>query len=97
LNATYQIVRNILAALVAPNGNLEIDRSHALIVYDARNPAFAHGGAGRQALDTVIGALRYPRVLRIVSWQTIIASVATEPALGWLSEGLAAKYGLVLA
>lgn len=94
LDATYQIVRNILAAVVTPDRGIDIDTGHALIVYDARSPAFTSGGAARNALETVYGALRYPEVLRIVSWQTLISRVEIERDCRWLTSELARKYGL---
>ena len=41
LRATYQLVRNILAACMRDDGVLDMDSGHALVVYDERNPAFA--------------------------------------------------------
>jgi hypothetical protein len=95
VDATYQIVRNILAAVVTPDGRVDGDTGHALVVYDARSPAFARGGAARDALDIVYGALRYPEVLRMVSWQTVIARIAVEPECRWLTDTLSLKYGLI--
>lgn len=44
LAATYQLVRNILAACVREDGSVDATTSHALVIYDARNPAFQPGG-----------------------------------------------------
>ena len=43
LNATYQLVRNALAACVTADG-MDIENAHALVVFDARNPSFQPGG-----------------------------------------------------
>jgi hypothetical protein len=94
LDATYQIVRNILAAVVTTDGKVDADAGHALIVYDVRNPAFAPGGAARSALEAAHGALRYPHVLRTVSWQTIIRRLSAETECRWLTDALSHKYGL---
>jgi hypothetical protein len=40
LRNTYQLVRNILAACVREDGGLRAEGAHALLLYDARNPAF---------------------------------------------------------
>lgn len=42
LNKNYQLVRNVLT--VVPNGNPA--KGHAILIYDARNPAFAPEGDG---------------------------------------------------
>jgi Restriction Endonuclease associating with ARP len=52
LKSTYQLARNVLAACVK-DGALDFDNSHALILYDQRNPTMALGGKGISS-----GALR---------------------------------------
>ena len=59
LHATYQLVRNILAACVRPNAELD-PAAHAVLLYDARNPEFAQGGRGDQAWQAVRGRLEEP-------------------------------------
>ena len=94
LRATYQLVRNILAACMRDDGVLDMDSGHALVVYDERNPAFAPGGAADLQWWTTVRALRYPRLLRRVSWQKIARHLARSRDLEWLTEGLREKYGI---
>ena len=63
LRSTYQLVRNILAACVRPDRDL-MPAAHAVLLYDARNPAFGEGGMGRLAWQSVVSALRNPALLR---------------------------------
>jgi hypothetical protein len=93
-DATYQIVRNILAAVVRSDGRVDTGHGHALVVYDARNPAFAQDGAARDAIDRTTASLQSPGSLRAVSWQAIIARMSSEPDLVWLTDALADKYRL---
>jgi hypothetical protein len=95
LRVTYQLVRNVLAATVAPDGTTDPTRGHALAVYDRRNPLYSPGGTARRVLEETEEALRHPGTLRVVSWQTIVGALAEEAELAWLVEGLAAKYGIV--
>jgi hypothetical protein len=93
LDWTYQLVRNVLAAVVWPDRSVDTTRGHALVVYDARNPAFAPRGAAHDALNAITAALRTPGLLRIVAWQVIAGRIANVPDLSWLADGLAEKYG----
>lgn len=91
---TYQIGRNALAATVGSGGSIDPASGHALIVYDARNPAFSDSGrAGRQwrmALDTC----RIPGLLRRVAWQRILGALSADASMKPLLATLEAKYGL---
>lgn len=95
LAGAYQLVRNILAACVNADGTLALDRAHALVIYDNRNPAFAVGGEGAEQWKATTDALRFPRLLRKVSWQRVASHLAATPDLGWLIDGLRSKYGIV--
>ena len=44
LDGTYQLARNVLAACVRPDGTVDANGGHALVIYDDRNPAFLPGG-----------------------------------------------------
>lgn len=92
LYANYQVVRNVLAAAVGRDGALTA--GHALIIYDARNPAFRAGGAAQQAIVETQQALRDAARLRTLSWQAITARLRQVGALPWLTDALGAKYGL---
>jgi hypothetical protein len=93
LRATYQLVRNILAACVRPNGDLD-PAGHAVLLYDARNPGFAKGGKGYLAWQAVRSALKNPVLLRCCTWQELVACLRRDVELNWLTEALRSKYGL---
>ena len=44
LNGTDQLARNVLTACVEPDGPVDADGDHALVIDDARHPAFPPGG-----------------------------------------------------
>jgi hypothetical protein len=93
LRNTYQLVRNVLAACVNESGRIESGRSHALIIYDAANPAFQEGGLAREQLTVARSALREPDMLRSLSWQSLIDHLECSTDLAWLTQRLRAKYG----
>jgi hypothetical protein len=94
LASTYQLARNAMAACVGDDGNLAVDRGHALIVYDQRNPTMAPGGTGDGRWQQATSASRVPGMLRRISWQAFIAQWPKDAWLDWLREELDAKYGL---
>jgi hypothetical protein len=94
VNKNYQLVRNLLAACIRPDGTLSPENGHVVLIYDERNPAFQKGGKGYVAFDETRGALRSPNLLRKCSWQQIIQYLKNEPHLQWLTEELHRKYGL---
>lgn len=96
VSATYQLVRNVLAACVAADGTLDVQSGHALVVFDERNPAFLAGGAAHSAWRAAIGALRHPHLLRRVSWQKLASHLDHNSDLAWLAAGLRDKYGLAV-
>ncbi|MGD0429925.1 MAG: hypothetical protein ABSA58_02430, partial [Acetobacteraceae bacterium] len=91
---TYQLVRNVLAVCVSEDGTPGADRGHVLVVYDERNPAFRPGGEADAAWWAAVRALRFPRLLRRVSWQRVASHLAQFPDLAWLTVGLRDKYGM---
>lgn len=94
LDLTYQLARNVMAACVRERGAIEIERAHALLVYDAQNPAFRPGGVADAQWWIAVRALRYPRLLRRVSWQRIMAHLEQVGAFDWLVRGMDEKYGI---
>jgi hypothetical protein len=97
LNKTYQLVRNVLAACVGDDDKLHIDRGHALVIYDQRNPTMAKDGPCDRAWRSAYEALRTPGTLRRLSWLAFIAQWPSDAVLDWLKDQLAAKYGLLAA
>jgi hypothetical protein len=93
LRNTYQIIRNVLAACVASNGTVDSNHSHALIIYDAANPAFQEGGFAREQLTAARADLKVPDLLRSVSWQSLVDHLESSGEMLWLIENLKAKYG----
>ena len=91
----HRSCRNLLAACVNADGSLEVDHAHVVVVYDNRNPAFAPGGQAHAQWSSTVRALRFPRMLRKVSWQRVVRHLATVPELKWLVEELRVKYGII--
>jgi hypothetical protein len=95
LAQTYQLVRNLLAVASGPTGFLDTANAHVLVIYDNRNPAFAPGGTADAQWQQTVGALRFPKMLRRLSWQHLADHLATHGSLQWLVDGLHKKYGIV--
>ena len=94
LNKNYQLVRNVLAVGVKPDGTVSADSGHAVLIYDERNPAFRVGGSAHTSYTETQRALLEPGMLRKCSWQRIIQHIRHGGFLPWLTEQLALKYGL---
>ena len=94
LHKTYQLVRNILAACIRPDGTIAPEYGHVVLIYDDRNPAFQPGGGGFLAFSQTRQALKNVRLLKKCSWQRIIRHLKTISILPWLLEKLELKYGL---
>jgi len=94
LDGTYQLARNVLAACVHPDGTVNADGGHALVIYDDRNPAFLPGGEAARQWAAAAGAPVRRPLLRRCSWQRLVAHLASDPDLAWLVNGLATKYGI---
>ena len=89
----YQLARNALAATVTAGG-LDLGSGHVLIVYDARNPEYAAGGAAQRQYEAVVRACRVPGLFRRLSWQCLAGAFAGTPELAYLVAGLEGKYGI---
>ena len=94
LRENYQLVRNILAACVRPDGSVLPKKGHVVLVYDERNPAFQKGGKGYTAFEDTREALHEPQLLRKCSWQRIVNHLRCKDEFSWLVEQLELKYGL---
>jgi hypothetical protein len=94
LNKNYQLVRNILAVGVKPNGTVSLNDGHVVLIYDERNPAFQEKGKGFKAYKETRTALIEPTMLRKCSWQRLVQHIRNKNILPWLTEHLSQKYGL---
>ncbi|MDO9088130.1 MAG: hypothetical protein Q7U53_18125 [Anaerolineaceae bacterium] len=94
LYRNYQLVRNLIAIGVQPDGSVSLDNGHAVLIYDQRNPAFQEHGKGYQAYQETRSALKNPVMLRKVSWQSITELLRRNAILPWLTDELEKKYGL---
>jgi len=94
LNKNYQLVRNILAVGVKPDGTVSLGGGHVILIYDERNPAFQNGGDGLIAYMETQEALQEPAMLRKCTWQRIVLHIRDKNILSWLTENLALKYGV---
>jgi hypothetical protein len=92
LDATYQLVRNVLAACVRADAVADPGFGHAVLLYDARNPSFAPGGRAHEAVGSARDGLRDRTCLRLGTWQQMTRVLAGDPGLVWLADELAAKY-----
>lgn len=81
--------------MVTPEGTVDPTGGHALVLYDARNPAFQAGGAADLQWEATVAACLVPGLLRRLSWQRLVTAVTTAPDLAWLVDALRNKYGLV--
>jgi hypothetical protein len=90
----YQLLRNLLAIGVQPDGSVSMENGHAVLIYDQRNPAFQEGGKGYQTYQETRSALKNPAMLRKASWQSITGFLKRNAILPWLTEELGKKYGL---
>ena len=93
--AVYQLARNAFAAAVTPSGETDPARGHALVIYDARNPAFDAGGEADRQWEAAVGACLVPGLLRRITWQRLAEFITQAPELTWLVDGLREKYGIV--
>lgn len=94
LNKNYQLVRNVLAAVVKSDRTVSVNNGHAVLIYDERNPAFQNDGDGLIAYMETRKALQEPTMLRKCSWQRIVQHMREKNVLSWLTENLTLKYGL---
>ncbi len=94
LARNYQLVRNVLAIGVSPDGEVSPSKGHVLLIFDDRNPSFQNGGVGHKSFTDTREALRQPLMLRKCSWQRITHHMRSRSILPWLTEQLELKYGL---
>ena len=94
LEDVYQLARNALAATLTPDGAIDQTTGHTLVVYDARNPEFQEGGKAEIKWASATLDCRIPGLLRRLSWQSLLATLADAPELAYLVDGVQTKYGL---
>lgn len=95
LQDTYQLVRTVLAACITPDGKVDPDNGHTVLVYDEHNPVFQERGKGREAYQKVRDALKDKSLLQSCSWQEIMWSMKADTDLDWLTDELEEKYGFL--
>lgn len=91
---TYQIVRNVLAAVVDFEGRVNPASGHAVFVYDGRNPAYKLGGTADVQLRQAAAACRVPGLIRRVTWQEMVRVCQGCADLEWLLVVLNEKHGI---
>ena len=90
LEGTDQLARNVLAVCVEPDGPVDADGDQALVIDDARHPAFLPGGEAARQWEAATGVLVRRPLLRLCSWPPL----SYDPDVTWLINGLAAKDGI---
>jgi len=94
LKASYQVVRNVLAACVREDGFVSPSIGHALVIYDRRNPKLSEHGKATQVFRQAQQELKESQALRRISWQRIAALIGKHKELEWLNSALKDKYGI---
>jgi hypothetical protein len=95
LHLNYQIVRNILAAVVNRTGGIASPTNgHAILFYDERNPSCQPNGKTLTAYKETKEALLDPQMLRKISWQRITDHMRKEMILPWFTYEIESKYGI---
>lgn len=93
LRFNYQLIRNILAAGIKEHHSGSPENGQVLMIYDDRNPANHPGGKVYRSYYETKEALKFPFILKKVSWQNIVQKMRQENVLTWLTERLNHKYG----
>ena len=103
LDGTDQLARHVLAACIEPDGPVDADGDQALVIVDARHPAFLPGGEAARPWDAATGArVRRPRRRRC-SWPRLVAPRSRDrrPGRPWrrvdVGADHAGTYGLEVA
>lgn len=91
---SYQIVRNVLAAVVDCEGRVNPSNGHAVFVYDGRNPNYKPLGAADDQLQQAASACLVPGLIRRVTWQEIVRVCLGTADLAWLRDAIGKKHGI---
>jgi hypothetical protein len=91
LNRNYQLVRTVLTVAAVPEGSIP---GHAVLLHDARNPAFQPEGEGYMAFCETSDSLLNKDLLLRCTWQNLLNHLRRGGLMPWLSEALERKYGL---
>jgi len=94
IKRNYQLVRNILSIGVNPDKTISLNHGHVILIYDERNPSCQPGGDIFAAYLETRNALLETKMLRKISWQTVVKQMREKEVLSWLTEQLDCKYGL---
>jgi len=90
----FQLIRNVLAAAIDPSGKKVWGQPTAVLVYDARNPAFAPGGKIYEQFQRVQAALCGPANFKRTTWQAIAGALTEQGGYNDLLAWLDKKYGI---
>lgn len=91
---TYQLARNVMAAAVNPADATVDGRGSALLLYDARNPAFKVEEGGPQIARDTRGLLKDPSLLRSANWQSLARLLDSAGGYEDLLAFMKDKYGI---
>ena len=93
-DGTDHLARHVLAACIESDGPVDADGDQALVIDDARHPAFLPGGEAARPWDAATGArVRRPRRRRC-SWPRLVAPRSHDPDVARRVNGLAAQSGI---
>ncbi len=90
----FVLARALLASTAPAPGGARAARRGAVLVYDARNPAFAAGSRADRLFAGLQQALPPAAILRRTTWQSLAAAMARSDWYADLVEYLAVKYGI---
>ena len=91
----YQLGRNALAAVVTPEGALDLAAGHVLVVYDERNPEYRENGKAESQWNSATADCLIPGLIRRLSWQCLLTALTQAPELAYLVDNAERKYGLI--
>ena len=92
LAGVYQLVRNLLATCLSPEGEILTD-ARVVLLHDERNPAFQPGGDGWRAYQQVRSMLLDPRMLQRTSWQRLARLLRSDERTTWLADAWTRSMG----
>ncbi|RJX22782.1 MAG: hypothetical protein C4575_00615 [Desulforudis sp.] len=95
LYKSYQLARNVMAAVVDPVAERVDSQGTALLLYDARNPCFKAAQGTPDILRSTQELLRDPSLLCSASWQSLAGLLGSTGRYEELLIFLKDKYGIM--